>query len=169
MKPFIHTWINAFGEEVLDVVYPSSKEQVERDLMRPLTQEEYEAHVWQMADVKDPKARHIELEDRPASREFRNAWCDHTPESRIDIHVKRACAHKLKDLRLKRDHKLKESDLELVRLIESGDKKKLDELKDKRQALRDCTEGLKALQIADDLYNCDETLQTISNLGKLPE
>jgi hypothetical protein len=100
--------------------------------------------------------------------EFRNAWCDVTPEPSIDIDCARAKDIQLERLRRERDALLKSTDVELTRALESGNAATLELVKLKRQQLRDVTEPLKALIVAN-VINDEGVLQQIRELGRINE
>jgi hypothetical protein len=127
--------------------------------MRPLTQEEYETHVRERSVPVDAiNVRDIADSDIPASREFRNAWVDVTPESSIDIDCEKARNIKLEELRRVRNLELSKSDIEMTKALEEADSVKIKDLKTKRQSLRDITNPLKALDVAGKIN--DESLLT---------
>lgn len=104
--------------------------------------------------------------DVPASREFRDAWVDELPGTHIDISCEKAKDIQLAQLRIERNAKLDESDKEFTRAMELD--LDLTEIKAKRQALRDVTEPLKALDVTGKL-NDAALLAQIRDLGTLKE
>jgi hypothetical protein len=99
----------------------------------------------------------------PISREFRDAWVDVTPASTVDIDLAKAKEVQLSKLRAARDSELAKLDKELMIATELGTPTQV--IKDQKQALRDVTEPLKALEI--DGYNDEAVLQQIRILGNL--
>ena len=88
----------------VSVVVPAPKADLEW-VLGPLTDDEYRAHVLERSIPPDAlNVREISDDDLP-DREFRNAWCDVTPESSIDIHSEKAKELALDKLRLKRQEK----------------------------------------------------------------
>lgn len=110
--------------------------------------------------------REITESDLPSDREFRNAWTDATQESRVDIDLAKAKELKLAELRAKRNALLDASDKEMTRALELEDAEKIAALKAARQALRDATEPLKALQVSG--YNDESVLSLIKEKAALP-
>ncbi len=162
MKKIIFTRVEDSG---VNIVVPMPKHDIER-ILGDLTDSEYEDHVWDRSVPEDAiNARVIDDEDIPTTREFRNAWCDATPESRIDIDLSKAKDIQLEKLRLERQKAF----------VDLGFPQKLNpevenaivspETKEKLKALRDATEPLKALVVEG--YNDEAILQKIRELGKL--
>lgn len=151
--------------EGVSIVVPAPKESLEK-LFGPMTDDAYRAHVIERSIPKGVDFREITDDDLPSTREFRNAWCDVTPESRIDIDLSKAKNIQLDRLRLARNEALKESDILMTRVLEDSDSQAINALKTKRQALRDATEPLKALD-AEGKFNDEEILQSIRELGSL--
>lgn len=159
MKKLLYTRPDDGG---VSVVIPAPKTAIER-ILGPLTELEYEAHVYERSIPPDAlKVREIDETDIPSSREFRNAWVDVTPSSQIDIDCERARDLKLKHLRRVRDAKLEKTDVLLVRAIEQD----LDttSLKQERQQLRDITNPLKAVKVSG-VLNDEALLQQIKTLA----
>lgn len=71
----------------------------------------------------------------PQSRRFRNAW-RHDGEKPV-VNLPLARAQVLSEIRAERNAKLDASDKELARLTDVGSAKELEDIKAKRQALRD--------------------------------
>jgi hypothetical protein len=92
--------------------------------------------------------RKIKPTDLPDSREFRNAWCDVTAESCIDINHEKVRDICLDRLRGKRDEKLKELDVTFIRALEQSDAKLMAKTCAQKQGLRDATEALKNLDVS---------------------
>lgn len=148
----------------LHVVHPADKESIERH-MGEMTDEEYEYHVISRSIPKNvTQYRFIDDNDLPEDREFREAWCDVTSESRIDIDCSKAKEIALNRLRQIRNKKLDDTDKEILRAQELG----LDttNIKELRQSLRNVTEPLKALDVVDK-YNDAALLQEIKDKSKL--
>lgn len=115
---------------------------------------------WQEVSVKKLVSfREVSDSDLP-SREFRNAWVD--TGTKVAVHAARAKDLQLQKVRAERDPLLKESDVMFTRALESGDVTTLNKTKSYRQALRDITEPLKALQTGE-IAN-DAILQQIRTL-----
>ena len=161
MKRIIYTTI----EGGVCVVVPAPKEAIEK-VLGPLTQAEYEAHVLERSIPVDAiNVRSIEDIDIPANREFRNAWCDVTPETTIDIDLGRAKDLKLKELRVIRDVALDKLDKEFMKALDIGDAVELEKVRVKKQILRDFTNDLKALPAVG--VNDTQVLDEIRYFGTL--
>lgn len=163
MKKIVYTRSDDGG---VCVITPVSKKDVER-VLGPLTDTQYEAHVWDRsvpADAIDP--RYVDDSDIPTTREFRNAWVDVTNESIVDICCTRAKDIQLDRLRAERQAKFEELGLphKLNPDVESALLSK--ETLETVQQLRDVTEPLKALDTTDQVNN-EELLNEIRALGKL--
>jgi hypothetical protein len=159
MKKLIYT--NSDGG--LSIIIPASKESLEV-VLGPLTDEEYVEHVRLRSIPEDALGvREIDDTDLPSSREFRAAWCDVTPDLNIDIDLVKAKEVQLEKLRIKRNVKLQETDVLMTRALETG--VGIEELKVQRQALRDATEPLKALEVSG--YNDELVITQILTLGSL--
>lgn len=162
MKKIMYTRADDGG---LSVVIPAPKADIEK-VLGSLTQEQYENHVWERSVPSDAiNPRYVDADGLPADREFRNAWCDATPEAKVDIDLKKAKDLQLAKLRLTRNAKLEAADVEFMTKLEKGED--LTAIKDKKQNLRDATEPLKALSV--DGYNTKEVLDQIRTLGTLVE
>lgn len=104
----------------------------------------------------------------PADREWRNAWTDDFDTDTIDVDTDKAIAVQLEKLREERNAKLTETDVELVRAVETEDTEKVRRVKAKRKALRDATEPLKAMK-GNRKKASAEDLDKIKETGTLPE
>jgi len=160
MKKIIFTRRN--GE--VTIVIPNTKEKVE-EMLGPLTEEAYEDHVRKQSIPVDAiKVREIDNEDIPANREFRDAWCDTTELSRIDIDCSKARDMKLEKMRFERNELLEEQDKKFMIAIEKEED--LTSIKAEKQRLRDLTEPLKALNVSGKV-NDVALLQQIRDLSKV--
>lgn len=162
MKKIMYTRVEDGG---LSIVIPAEKSDIEK-VLGPLTQEQYEQHVWQRS-VPDTavKPRHIDEGGIPATRDFRNAWCDVTDPATVDIcHIK-AKEVQLAKMRAERNAKLDLADKEFMAKFEKGED--TTEIKKKKQDLRDATNPLKALSVSG--YNDPLVLEQIKTLGTLAE
>lgn len=147
----------------VSIVIAAPKANIEK-ILGPLTQEQYEQHVMERSIPADAiNVRFISDEDIPANREFRNAWVDVTPETQIDIDLERVKEVKLAELRAVRNAELEKLDKQFMLALERGGD--VEEIKAKKQALRDATEPLKQLEVSG--VNDEEVLNTIRELGKL--
>lgn len=147
----------------VSIVIAASKSDIEK-VLGPITQEQYEAHVLERSiPIGAINVKHITQDDIPASREFRNAWVDVTPDTKVNIDLVKAKEIKLNQLREIRNKRLEEADREFIIALEKGES--LTEIKVQKQALRNATEPLKALVVhgIDDA----ETLNRIRELGNL--
>lgn len=115
----------------------------------PMSDQEYEDFIFKKGvpvDAVNP--RKITDADVPASREFRNAWCDKTVATSIDIDLVKAKEIQLAKLRKVRDAELAATDGLYTRALEKNDAAAIAELKAKREALRNATEDLKSLSVS---------------------
>lgn len=98
-----------------------------------------------------------EMEDSaiPTDREFREAWTDTTPEAVIDINMEKARIIHLDRIRVKRNAKLAFLDTEGIKAQDMGLIAELDEIRTKKQVLRDLPQtlqkDLEAAKTVDDL------------------
>jgi hypothetical protein len=84
--------------------------------------------VWVAEDIELPEDRH-----------FRDAWSWETDEPVVDINKDKAVEVTKNRLRSEREPKFKELDLQFIQALESGDTKAIEEIKEKKQKLRDVT------------------------------
>lgn len=130
----------------VSIVIAVPKENIEK-ILGPMTQEQYEQHV---RDASIPanalNVKVISDEDLPADREFRDAWVDVTPDTKVNIDLARAKDLKLKELRQRRNALLEAKDKDYMVALEKGED--LAPIQAKKQALRDITDPLKALVVS---------------------
>jgi hypothetical protein len=139
MKKFIYT--NADGS--LSLVVASKKESIE-NILGPLTDAEYEAHIVEKSVPSDrSNVQFINDDDIPQDKEFRNAWIQNG--NKIDFDLEKARIIQLQRIREAREPKLRELDIDYMRLNES--KQDTSEVVLKKQLLRDITEPLKNMQL----------------------
>lgn len=74
----------------------------------------------------------------PGNLAFRDAWCDVTPEPKIDINIPKARDIHRDRLRAMRAEKFTALDIEMTRAFDNPSKQK--DIEAKRQALRDVTQ-----------------------------
>lgn len=141
----------------VSIVIPAPKKDLIK-VLGPLTDEEYWNHVIERSIPAGVEFRVIQDSDLPASREFRNAWVDSTPETKIDICCEKAKHMAIEQLRQRRNEALAKTDIELTRAVEES--QDLTPVREKRNALRDATEGLKAIPTAG-ILNDEATLEAI--------
>lgn len=91
-------------------------------------------------DALNPRI--IEHTEIPQDRYFRGAWRDITPELTIDIDRSAAEEIKLEKLRLVRNKRLNELDLETIRAVGAGDDTYRDEVEKLKQELRDLPKNI---------------------------
>ena len=104
-------------------------------------------------------------EDLPSDREFRNAWCDETPERAVDIDMVKAKEIALAKLRRDRDASLVDLDEQTVIAVGKGDEAARILIEFQKQELRDATEPLK--QVVATGYNDSDALNKLRNLSVL--
>ena len=128
----------------VSIVVAAPKEVIEK-VLGPLTQEAYEQHVMERSIPEGAlNVKLITDEDLPGDREFRDAWVDVTPDTKVNIDLTKAKALKLGELREKRNKLLEATDKDLIIALEKGQDLSL--IKARKQALRDITDPLKALK-----------------------
>jgi len=161
MKKIMYTRADDGG---LSVVIPAPKADIEK-VLGSLTQEQYENHVWERSVPPNAiNPRYVDIDGLPSTREFRNAWCDVTPEAKVDIDLVKAKDLQLNKMREERKPKLEASDTEFLLALEKGED--LTAIKAKKK-LRDTTDPLKALSVSG--YNDPQVLAQIKLLGTLVE
>lgn len=120
----------------LNVVVAAPKAHLEK-VFGPLTDEQYKAHVISRSIPEGVEYREITDNELPPDRIFRDAWKD---EGGIKIDMPKARNIHLARIRSSRNEKLKSSDAEFLKTLESSNYQQTPELvaiKAKRQALRD--------------------------------
>lgn len=143
-----------------------SKEEIEQQIGK-MTEEEYINHILGEDTLTAIRFRFINQEDYPQDNYFGiEAWCDVTPDSRIDIDCTKAKEIEMKIMREKRQKEFEEFGFP-VRLHPELEKSLLsDETKKNLQELRDKTEPLKSLETKGK-YNDEALLNEIKRLGSL--
>lgn len=158
MKKIIYT---DPATNILCVIIPAAKTDLEK-VLGVLTNEQYEAHVIDRSLPKNAiNPRAIDDKDLPLSREFRNAWCDVTDLSDVDIDCEKVKQIVLGKVRMKREELFKPLDQEFIYALEKG----LDttNIIDRKQVLRDSTESIKSLDTSGKI-NDTALLQQLSSL-----
>ncbi len=153
----------------ISIIIPAPKEILEK-VLGPLTEEEYEKHVRDRSIPANAlNVREINNEDLPTSREFRNAWCDVTANTTIDIDCTKAKEFALAKLRSQRNKQLDATDKDMTRALEEQNPNVVNSLKEKRTALRNITEPLKALDTAGKVNdnNLLDQIRQLSVLGDI--
>lgn len=113
MKKFIFTQENG----VVAIVYPAAKSDLER-LFGPMTDEQYEQHVWERTLSQRPDAvnpRYIEDAEIPGDETFRDAWVDGGDQAGIVVDMPKAREIHMARIRHTRNVKLKELDIETMK------------------------------------------------------
>lgn len=126
----------------VSIIIPNTKEAVEKDLRRQLSDAEFEQHVRDVSIPMDAiNVAEVEDINIPSDREFRNAWKQNG--GAIDIDLAEAKNIQLDRIRKAREPKLIDLDKEFMLALEKG----LDTtiIAAKKQELRDITEPLKNL------------------------
>lgn len=133
-------------------------------ILGPMSQKEYEDHVIARSIPADAlNVKTITEDDIPPSREFRAAWVDVTPDTKVNVDLEKAKALKLQELRDVRNEELKKTDTEYLIAVEQG--LDLTEVKERKAFLRNATEPLKALQVSG--VDDEEVLKQIKELAAL--
>lgn len=148
----------------VSIVTAASKEHLER-VLGPLSDKQYLAEIYKSIPDTALKIREISDTDIPADREFRDAWCDVTDLFSIDIDNKKVKEIELGRMRVKRNAALDLLDKVAVQVLEDG--ADLAPVRIKKQALRDATEPLKALNVSG--INDEAEMKQIKALAVLPE
>lgn len=120
----------------LSIVYPAPKSVIEEAQKRTLTDAEYEARVWEKsvpANAILPAS--IEDDVIPEDRYFRNAWKANA--NLIEVDLPKARDLHMNNLRVDRNVKLKELDIEFQIALEKGDAEAQRTIAARKQALRD--------------------------------
>lgn len=149
----------------ISIVVPAPKSDLEK-VLGPISQETYEAHVWERSVPSDAiNPRYVDEGGVPEDRKFRGAWVDATPEASVDIDLALAKDVALNDLRNKRKDLMVKLDIEFMTKLEKGED--LTDVKLRKQQLRDITNPLKELVVEG--YNDSEKLALIDSLSNIPE
>jgi hypothetical protein len=133
----------------LAIVHGAPKAHIERSQGRAITNEEYRTMVWGTVPADAINAREVEPGGIPATREFRNAWRDTSPEAVVDIDLAAAKEVKLVQIRLERVKLLEKADANVEKAKDVGDVAAEAAARAARQALRDVTNPLKQATITD--------------------
>jgi len=155
------------GDSCARILIGAPKANIERDLNKSLTDEEYSAIIVKSLPEGTVSWRKVDDSDIPKSREFRSAWVDVTDSSKVDIDLQLAKDAKLATLRAERTIELEKLDKEFLKALSMDDQERLSLIKVRQQELRDATEPLKALEV--DGYNDTVVLANIRSLGTLKE
>lgn len=164
MKKIIYTRPE---DDLLAIVVPAPKSSLEFTL-GTLTEEQYEKHVWKMSIPENAiNPRYIKDEDIPFLHlEFKDAWCDITPLSKIDI-----CCKKSRDIQLGILRKNRQEEFNKLGVPNKFHKNIEDAILDPQtraelERLREITEPLKTLNV-DGKFNDETLLNEIKKLGVL--
>lgn len=113
-------------------------------VLGPLTDDEYKKHVIDKS-VPDDVVNFLEVPDDYVfpDREFRNAW--QLVDGTITYDLEKARMIQLDRIRSARVPELQKLDIELIKALENGSP--IEELKTRRQEMRDITEPLKAMAL----------------------
>lgn len=98
-------------------------------------------------------------------KELPEAWTDDFNTETVDIHNEKARQVLLQQIRNLRLPKLAKLDIDSLRALEDGDSKRLEDIKQKKQFLRDITDPLKNSVIKK--FNCPEILEKLKELSKI--
>lgn len=155
----------------LYILLPAAKADMER-MLGPISNEEYHARLlgsvntfMELHNLGEPiNVRALADEDLPTDRTYRQAWCDVTPDSKINLNVEKVKDISLNNLRAERQKKFEELGVP-VKLAPAVEALLDQDLRDKLQALRDVTEPLKAVN-AKNKIDDEATIDQIKNLSK---
>ncbi len=148
----------------LSIVTAAPKEHLEK-VLGPLTDLQYLLEVYKSIPQNAIKVREVSDADIPTDREFRDAWCDTTDLPSIDIDNQKAKNIALERMRKKRNDALDLLDKTAIQALEDG--VDITAIKIRKQALRDATEPLKALEVSG--VNDPELITQIKLLSVLPK
>ncbi len=149
----------------VSIVIAAPKEAIER-ILGPLTQEQYEQHIIETSiPVNALKVKVITDSDLPPNREFRDAWEDITDDNKVNINLQKAKNIALERMRKQRNDALDLLDKTAIQALENG--VGIEAIKIRKQALRDATEPLKALEVSG--VNDPELINQIKLLSVLPK
>lgn len=122
----------------LMIVTPAPRSDLEK-VMQFESEEQYEQFVWGRVIPEGAIHPHfIEDEEIPSDRTFRNAWV--LEDGVITHDIDKAIDIKKDQLRALRKPKLEALDIEAMKALESEDSEKFNEIKVKKQKLRDITD-----------------------------
>lgn len=144
--PEVHVHFLKRKKELLDFVI-RSKFTSFANITDELKNQLYRKIIW--ATVPDDAVKPVELPlntDFETHREFRGAWKAHKTEIRIDIDLNKAKEIRLENIRSKRNSLLNYHDKLLARAIDLDDIPQQQNLRTKKQELRDATLSLKNLK-----------------------
>lgn len=148
---------------VLHIVIPAAHEDIIK--IKPEIDQDnvYKEFVWNKSiPLTAINPRYVEEADIPSSREFRNAWCDVTELSSIDIDCEKAKNIVLENIRKKREEAFKQLDQEFIMALEKGTD--ISDISNRKQSLRDITIPVKLLD-ALGKYNDREILLELNRLN----
>jgi hypothetical protein len=96
------------------VVFPAAKEDLQR-VLGPLTDEEYEDHVWERS-IPDGAIDPVYIEDTDfPDTYFRDAWKQNPSSKKIEIDMKTAREIHMNKIRVERDKALQKLDVETMK------------------------------------------------------
>lgn len=134
--------------EIAAITSAAPKANIERDLGKKLTDEEYENFVIERSIPQGKKFKKVDDSELPSEPVFRNAWLFDEKAEKVCICCEKARDVALRELRIRRNKALDESDKNYMRVQETGSVEEIHNLKIKRQKLRDATNELKGLNVA---------------------
>ena len=156
--------VYSLPDGTITVVTAAEKSKIEQ-MLGELSDDEYKKHIYDRSIPSNAlNVREIQDSDLPSDREFRNAWCDTTPLTSIDIDCSKARDLKLDQLRAERNIQLDLLDKQQTQAQDLGTD--LTEIKNKKQKLRDATNQLKALTVTG-IYNDENVLNEIKKYSIL--
>lgn len=159
---FIYTKIDGS----VSVVSAAPKAHIENTLQKSLTDEEYVNLVYTQSIPSDAlNVKQITENDIPKDRTFRDAWCDTTSSTSIDIDCDKAKNIVLANVRKQREDLFKPLDDKFMMAIEKGLDTSAISLE--KQKLRDVTNPIKAIDATGKVNDHDilNQLITLSNIN----
>lgn len=147
----------------VSIICPVPKEKTEQ-ILGTLTDEQYIQHILDTSVPSDAtNVRQVTDDDLPSDREFRDAWVDTQPGTQVDVCCDRAKDVSLARLRVKRNQKLAELDVQGIKLLDMGLDEELAAVRQEKQKLRDITDSLKAVNTEGKVNN-QELLDELKSL-----
>ena len=148
------------------IVTAAPKKNIE-DILGTLSDKEYWLHIYKTSIPHDAlKVREIDESIIPDDWTFRDAWCDVTPEERIDIDLEKARDIQLEILRRARQKAFENFGVPNKLHKEVEEAILSPETRNELQRLRDITEPLKTLDVKGK-FNDETLLNEIIRLGTL--
>ncbi len=148
-------YVNSEGN--LCIVHPVSKENIEQ-ILGEMTEQEYRDHIYITSIPNDAQnVREIDDLEIPDGRYFRNAWID---DGQIKVDIDKARVIHMDNLRIMRNDKLKNLDIEYMKASEQNNTNEMSIIASKKQDLRDMPQNTD-LSLISDLKELQEFIPEI--------